>query len=963
MMNRGVLERQMFANGGQAVPNEYKGFSKLPEAVQMRMDPVAAKKYQEGGPVEQGVGSMMQMPADPSQAAPVDPQIVEGLLTDAASEVQDLENVEDYETMINAIRGDELPMEARREELAELVGPEDAAQTPDSVLALAQPAIVMASVDEGIGGLAQAEMTQEVSGPMAGGIMSTVAPPQPAAPGPEMMGGPPPVNFKEGGLVRRGDNQPVQMYANGGETIADFRRSLNIPPPVNAFPVLSQANAPVRVTPPPAPLPPPAPARGDGSRLRELVDAQKDIYREYGLGDPAARAAELESQKDLTKAQMLFDIAQTALTFAAPMQGERAGMSAAERLAMAASATQLPQTIGARAQTLAEQKRAAAKEERALDLAALQSAETKLAAEVAAEDALKLARAKPKKASFINVLDKSGTKNLGSFDISTAEGRTAAEKLLSENEGSFSTTNMPREPKEKDIVLYNAATGAQSPIFDKNSEQGKADMQAWRKANPLPEGESYMMLKPPTAPTPDKPITERAFFDKFGFSFAAFKDLSPDMQNHVRGLPVLTDKDYFAKYGVTKAEFSALDQETQKFMMGLPVLTDKDYFNKYGMTKQEFMDLPTETKNRLSRVAPERKTTTVNGQIIDITEGTSPVAIFGDKDVKTVTLDGEVLDITNPADVKVIYGDKDRDIRIVKGQLVEVPADGGEPVPIFGERTPTTGTFENMILANGKSVIVKKVGSTLYDTNGEVIDLASDTYKDAVIVSKDTAFTASKTATRQADAQQKLDRLDQVQGDDRLSGQLRGQDDVITQRVEALGGSLSPRIEAVSFDALRDARKGVGFYNKIKQSISEVGGSLVPALRLAFQDEVAAGNFIDTINIIGRVGLANSPRYAEGEQTRLAKLFPDTESLLANPENAVLKLIGLKRVMQFEYRQNLKLLAQESDSVLVRQAQQANYAIESVLKMLETIPDRGVVSDDSVDATIEALRRSRGQVQ
>ena len=952
MMNRGVLDRQMFANGGQAVPNEYKGFSKLPEAVQMKMDPVAAKKYQEGGPVapamEQGVGAMMPAPQEQN----LDPQMLEQMLASAGEGIQDLESVDNFEQMMNSIRGDDASVEERRAELAGIVGEEDAAQTPESVLALAQPAIMMASVDQGIGGLAQEQMSQEVSGPMAQGIMSTVQPPAE---------GPPPVNFKEGGLVRRGDNQPVQMYANGGETIADFRRSLNIPSPVNAFPVLSQSNAPVRVTPPSAPLP--APARGDGSRLRELVEAQKDIYREYGLGDPAARATDFESQKDLTKAQMLFDIAQTALTFAGPMQGERPGASAAERLAMAASATKLPQTIGARAQTLAEQKRAADKEERALDLAALQSAETKLAAEVAAEDALALARAKPKKASFINVIDKSGTKNLGSFDISTTAGRAAAEKLLAENEGSFSTTNMPREPKEKDIVLYNAKTGAQSPIFDKNSEQGKADMRAWRKANPLPQGESYMMLKPPTAPTPDKPITERAFFDKFGFSFAAFDDLSPDMQNHVRGLPVLTDKDYFAKYGVTKDQFSALDQETQEFMMGLPVLTDKDYFSKYGMTKQEFMDLPAETKNRLSRVAPERKTTTVNGQIIDITEGTSPVAIFGDKDVKTITLDGEVLDITNPADVKVIYGDKDRDIRIVKGQLVEVPADGGEPVPIFGDRTPTTGTFENMILANGKSVIVKKVGSTLYDTNGDVIDLASDTYKDAVIVSKDTAFAASKTATKQAKAQAEIARLDRAEGDDRLSGQLRGQDDVINQRVEALGGSLSPDIEAVSFDALKNARKGVGFYNKIKQSLSEFGGALVPAFENAFADEVEAGNFIDTVNVLGRVALANSPRYAEGEQTRLANLFPDTQRLLANPENAVRKLIGLKRVMRFEYRQNLNVLAESTDSVLIRQAEQSNYAIQSVLKMLETIPDRGVLDDASVDETIDALRRARGQTQ
>ena len=44
----------MFANGGAAVPNEYKGFSKLPEAVQQKMDPTLAKKYEEGGDVTQG---------------------------------------------------------------------------------------------------------------------------------------------------------------------------------------------------------------------------------------------------------------------------------------------------------------------------------------------------------------------------------------------------------------------------------------------------------------------------------------------------------------------------------------------------------------------------------------------------------------------------------------------------------------------------------------------------------------------------------------------------------------------------------------------------------------------------------------------------------------------------------------------------------------------------------------------
>jgi len=397
-MNRSVLARQMFANGGQAVPNEYKGFSKLPEEVQMKMDPVAAKKYEQGGvasrslqdylgdqaaplaaeaqrlgisveellallnqskqkqPVgmamggdpamAQGVGSMMppEMSAPPAMpAAPppmeggqaIDPQVLEGALATAEQEITNLDQAEDFETVMNTIRGDEATVEERYEELAGVVGEEDARQTPESVLTLVQPAMVMGAVDQGIGGLAQQEMAEPVQGAMAQGIMSTVTPPTP----PAGMGGPPPVNFKEGGLVRRGDNQPVKMMQAGGDPFA------NVP--------------------------------GDlGQLARERMAARQGI-----IGDPSAR---IQQQEDLTKSQMLFDIANTALAFAAPMEDERPGMSAAERLAMAARTTQLPQTIGARAAKLGEFKTGLDKEKQALQLAALGSAETALAAKTKA---------------------------------------------------------------------------------------------------------------------------------------------------------------------------------------------------------------------------------------------------------------------------------------------------------------------------------------------------------------------------------------------------------------------------------------------------------------------------------------------------------------------------------------------------------------------------------------------------
>jgi hypothetical protein len=122
-----------------------------------------------------------------------------------------LDEADNAEDMINAIRGNELPLEARYAELAELVGPEDAKQTPESVLALVQPTILM-SLDEGIGALAQEEMDVPVEGPMAQGIMSTVAPPADPGPPMPMPMGAPPANFNQGGLVRRGDNQPVQYF-------------------------------------------------------------------------------------------------------------------------------------------------------------------------------------------------------------------------------------------------------------------------------------------------------------------------------------------------------------------------------------------------------------------------------------------------------------------------------------------------------------------------------------------------------------------------------------------------------------------------------------------------------------------------------------------------------------------------------------------------------------------------------
>jgi hypothetical protein len=373
MMSRDIMQRQMFAKGGAAFPDMSGDGRVTQKDILMGRGVIP---MQEGGmaPMMPPGGAMMGVSSVPDEQAmmmgeqAMDPAMLEGALSQVASNIENIDTAEDYESVMNAIRGDNVPLEGRYNELAGVVGEEDAGQTPESVLALVQPVMMMAAVDQGIGGLAAEEMTAPVEGAMAEGIMSTVAPPPqpemmaapPAAPGPmmdpAMMGGPPPVNFNQGGLVRRGDNQPVIMMQTGGDPIA---------------------------------------AAG---RLGELYEQKMPLYKSI-LGD---QSASLEEQKNLTQAQMLFDVAGAALAYANPLQAEiQAGrkLSPAERLAAAVTETKLLPTIGARAQQQLDAKKAVTSAEQQMKLSALGAAETGLAAE--AKAAADLAQTKLKGAQEI----------------------------------------------------------------------------------------------------------------------------------------------------------------------------------------------------------------------------------------------------------------------------------------------------------------------------------------------------------------------------------------------------------------------------------------------------------------------------------------------------------------------------------------------------------------------------------
>jgi len=366
-MNRSVMGRQMFRNGGAAglkpIPEGNMGLPNLPEGVRNNMGYMAMG----GDPMmmpEAAQGIMATAPAmgppSPEMMAQeganmMDPNTVANMVEGAsAAGYSDPEQAGSFEEMMNSVSGDNKSAQERRTDLASIVGPEDAGQTPESVLALVTPVVELALVDQGIGPMAQEQMNTPVEGDMGQGIMTM------AANGNMGVGNEPPVNFKLGGEVRRrGDEDPVPVFEAGGpvqyfapkNTNRVAGKNVTLKDLLSALAKTSSSQTKV-------------------PDLQKTFEDKKSIYSNI-LGDP-------EEQKKMTQAQILFDLANTALTFAAPMPGEKAGLSPAERLAMAATTTKLPQTIGARAAEARSQQQK-------LDLAALQSAEKEVATAKAAE--------------------------------------------------------------------------------------------------------------------------------------------------------------------------------------------------------------------------------------------------------------------------------------------------------------------------------------------------------------------------------------------------------------------------------------------------------------------------------------------------------------------------------------------------------------------------------------------------
>ena len=141
MMNKGLMQRQMFARGGAAGFPDLTGDGKVTQAdilkgrgVEMQMggEPMVAQQLAMQGapaPAEAADMSMGQAAAEAQQMG-IDPGMMQQFITQMGEGYGNLDNAESNEEVMNMLRGDNATIEERYAELADMVGEEDAAQTP-----------------------------------------------------------------------------------------------------------------------------------------------------------------------------------------------------------------------------------------------------------------------------------------------------------------------------------------------------------------------------------------------------------------------------------------------------------------------------------------------------------------------------------------------------------------------------------------------------------------------------------------------------------------------------------------------------------------------------------------------------------------------------------------------------------------------------------------------------------------
>jgi len=634
--------------------------------------------------------------------------------------------------------------------------------------------------------------------------------------------------------------------------------------------------------------------------LQQEYQDRRETYRGI-LGDP-------EEQRNMTQAQMLFDIANTALAFSTA--GSRPGMSPAERLAEAAVETKLFPTIAARSQAAEEQKQK-------FDLAALQSAETSLAAKqkAAADYREALLKKKPNTVTVDGQVVDITDINNPRVVFGTKKAKTVTV------DGQVVDISDPKNPS----VLFGdkdrKTTTIDGQLIDYTDINNPQIVFGTKKADTVSLKGQIIDISDPKNPT------------------VLFGDKDRDLQT-IKGQII-----------------DVTDPNNPSVLFG-----DKE--RELRTVSGQVIDFTDPTNPEVLFGDKDRDYRLVEGQVVDVTDPNNTFVVFGDKkrDIKKDAR-GRLVDITDPQNPEIIWDvetptrpklqtitidgvPQTVDITTPEGRArLELSNKVNREQPGRSSVTSVTSapTPKSFVVSNpdGSSQFVTSYdnGSTYTDLSGNIQAMPPGAYP----VSDTTANEVAKGIRASAKAGEQLTELDAD-----IAAQLGLNPDEFTQE----------DITAVK-SALEMAREGTGFYSNMVATLDGITG-LIPFesvrdyIAKFTKDNQAARQYLRGVMTLGRSALVVNPRFPVAEMEKVEQLFVRPESFFANPSTEANKFIELKSLAMAQYRRNLQQLEQGVPKAQREQIEANNFELQRLMSLLPGVPLPGAVGGPQNELVDEA---------
>tara|TARA_S200002703_G_scaffold8523_3_gene8599 strand:+ start:479 stop:2785 length:2307 start_codon:yes stop_codon:yes gene_type:complete len=665
--------------------------------------------------------------------------------------------------------------------------------------------------------------------------------------------------------------------------------------------------------------------------LQEMFEDKRDVYRGI-LGDP-------EEQRSAAQSQALFTIANFGLQLAGATGG-RVGASLGEKLSQAAEASKLFPTISA----ISQQQR---ESQQKFDVAALGAAEAERTAALKTQAAEKAARAKAKTDAAAARLERSqeledqeserafelfklGAK-VESFNAadsgSGAQLRYETRQVLRPDKTGFnSVTRVARDSNGRPIITN-------LPEFD-TREQTRADGSTVLLTRPKGTNQPFEMVKNING----SPMV-------FGFAPTELKQI-PDVGGGTRVV--------------------AVNSATQQLVPGgMDYVVDPE--NTVQKVTHNGAEVLVSVNSRTGDVDtiftanPEQKIVTVGGNVVAFDRDENGKYVV---DGTTIYSSPESPELRSDGKGRLVYAYEPSD-EYPEGRLIPLHDSGPDPDAkeyeyanwIDTERGQTSLFYRTdksrdwidtgtglVVPPKRLAQLVQVNANTAYEaaTNARAMKAARERYLQTVMGLYKDKFIDLGVKDAEMFVREQMEGT--IKSDAALDFMTENMKEAIEIARDIGKGDITAGLYA-NIDLREQVEKGTGLANRLKSAVAAAGGAIFNANW--WRGTVEARALTRQIMLDLRLTLANSPRVAEGEQSRLAEVLPDVKKWVTGGTIEADKLRAVKTAFQEELLAVRKRLASPGtmaspDSAFTRTLQQSEMRLENSLVVLNSIIPFGV---------------------